>query len=123
MFRSGRRLKEHQPDDQRKQEPETKAPQDGERPTEVAIGGVRAASGRLIHWPSIAYLAVGLAQLAWIYTTVGFFDDDEVVHAFDEEAEAVEAARMMESGGATQITVERLVIRVVQDREELNWRE
>ena len=70
MFRSGRRLKEHQPDDQRKQEPENKAPQDGERPTEVAIGGVRVASRRLIHWPSIAYLAVGLAQLAWIYTTV-----------------------------------------------------
>jgi len=66
LFRSGRRLKEHQPDDQRKQEPENKAPQEGDRPTEVAFGGVRAASGRLIHWPSIAYLAVGLAQLAWI---------------------------------------------------------
>ncbi len=53
--------------DQRKQEPENKAPQDGDRPTEeVALGGVRVASGRLIHWPSIAYLAVGLAQLAWI---------------------------------------------------------
>ncbi len=53
--------------DQRKQEPENKAPQEGDRPTEVALGGVRAARGRLIHWPSIAYLAVGLApQLAWI---------------------------------------------------------
>ncbi len=57
------------------------------------------------------------------YTTIGFFDGDEQAWAYEEEAEAVDAARMMESGGATQITVERLIIRVVQDREELNWRE
>ena len=63
-------LKERQADDQRKHEPEVKAPQEGDWPAEVETTGVGGTSGRSIHPPSIADLAVvitfGLAQIAWI---------------------------------------------------------
>ena len=64
-------LHERVADDQPDHQPENERPHEDDRPVESGSGrDVRAASERLIHWPSIAYRAVvitvGLAQLAWI---------------------------------------------------------
>lgn len=56
------------------------------------------------------------------YHVVGYFDGCEEAQPFDDEATAADAARMMESGGATEVTVERRTLRVVEDKEELAWR-
>ncbi len=67
-------LHERRAYDQRKQQPETEAPQ-GDQPAEAASGqGGPGTSGRLIHRRSIAYpavgIALGLAQLAWFILVI-----------------------------------------------------
>jgi hypothetical protein len=58
------------------------------------------------------------------YRVDGYFDDpdSEEVQPFDTEAEAVDCARMMDSGGAADVGVERITLHVVEDREEIDWR-
>lgn len=57
------------------------------------------------------------------YRVSGSFEGgrEEQSEHFDEEVEALDAARMMEAAGATNITVERLTVRVVEEREEVDW--
>jgi hypothetical protein len=59
------------------------------------------------------------------YHVFAHFGDQETENTFanEDKDKAVETARMVASGGATEVSVERVTTRVVEDREEIDWRE
>ena len=59
------------------------------------------------------------------YRVSGYFGDqvgDEETQWFGIECEAIEAASSMHAGRAKEVVVERFTLRVVEEREPVDWR-
>jgi hypothetical protein len=59
------------------------------------------------------------------YHILGHFGDKQTEYTShnDDKDKAVEYARMVASAGVTEVSVERVTTRVVEDREEIDWRD
>lgn len=57
------------------------------------------------------------------YEVHGRFPDESAMPApYETLEDAVDAARMMEQGGALNVRIERWTTRVVQEHEDVEWR-